>query len=179
MLWLKRILGIKDGAYNPCGDCMVGQGYPFQATRIQFIILYAIFLHFAWALLLWSDPEVGGTTPLATLSRLSPDYRILTTILFGAGILALIAEIRGRTGLREIGLLLPQQFLLLVTALGALPAMITGVYPDGTIKTPGFIQTDQISTVAIALFHTFALVWIHGGGAETVARLGRGRGWWI
>jgi len=58
-------------------------------------------------------------------------------------------------------LLLPQQTLLIITAIGAVLAAISGHYADGVPRPTLFILADQFPPILIAAAHTVAIV-VHG-----------------
>jgi hypothetical protein len=58
----------------------------------------------------------------------------------------------------RVWLLLPQQFLLLVSGFAALHAMILGQFADGVVRAHTFLIADQSPILLVAIFHTVALV---------------------
>jgi hypothetical protein len=56
------------------------------------------------------------------------------------------------------GLMVPQQFLLFISAGGAIQAMVEGQFADGTIRSVYFLLADQSPAVLAAIGHTLAIV---------------------
>jgi hypothetical protein len=56
------------------------------------------------------------------------------------------------------GLLVPQQFVLIISASGALHAAFVGHYADGVPRPWQFILGDQLPVILAALLYTYALL---------------------
>ncbi len=148
--------------------------YPRETIRRQPVILpfngafvfwMPAALHLCWALLIVAAGSVPNTTTLAAFrgSGLSP--LVLAPILVGTSLLAFIAlTITHRWA--WLGLM-PQQFVLMVSAATASVAALTGHYPDGTVPIIGiqgvfFVASDQVISILTWLFHSYALwFWAH------------------
>ena len=125
--------------------------------RFNIIILYACLVHYASGMALLLDPSTVGITAinavvLVTWSRLGA-----AGLFIGAGSLAIIGLGTAET---RVGILLmvPQQFTLLVSAGGAIDAMVTGHFADGTVRSHWFLIADQFPAVAAAIGHTIAII---------------------
>lgn len=53
--------------------------------------------------------------------------------------------------------LLPQQTVLLLSAIGALGAMISGTFADGIVRSSAFLVADQAPVVVAAVLHTISI----------------------
>lgn len=76
-------------------------------------------------------------------------------VLSGLSALLSFAFRRGHLGFLW---LMPQQCLLASSAFNAISSAGLGQYPDGTIKPPIFILSDQLPMIVLALLHAAILV---------------------
>jgi hypothetical protein len=124
------------------------------------MIWYAVILHLVWGI-------VGITnlsTPLFTttfygLLQLTGSSQLETSlILIGASVSSTLSLLKFRDR-RDLGLLLvlPQQFLLLVSMGGAIQAVILSKFADGTIRPSAFILIDQFPAILVACLHSLAI----------------------
>jgi hypothetical protein len=60
----------------------------------------------------------------------------------------------------RILLLLPQQSLLVISALGALSAIISGHFADGVVRPWGFIMADQFPIILSAILYSVSIVYL-------------------
>jgi hypothetical protein len=129
--------------------------YPKAIFRNLYpIILYAVLLHLTWAVVLFLSDSAGNATAIHALLDLVPRYWAVA-IYGGVGLIALYGMIKIRICLY---CLLPQQFILMVSAVGAVYAMWTGHFADGVARSVPFIIADQVSGVLAALGHTYAII---------------------
>lgn len=139
--------------------------------RRKWVVMLAIAIHLLWGILLLSgEKSVTGVTAIHTTQTLlgSPSTvgwaYLLASFCSLAGII-----LEGRIRLMfELSLMLPQQFLLMLSAFGALYAMRLSAFADGVVRPRSFLIADQGPAVLIAVFHTLALwevfgrnLWIH------------------
>ena len=144
-------------------------------TYRSWFVWYATFLPTLWGamLLLSADPLMA--TPVAALSDLTRGRWILAAMLFGSAILAAAAmTVRIPLGVR-ITILLPQQFIMIVSALGAAGAVLAGQYADGVQRPIGFIGADQFPAILAAVVHTISILDMHGVFGWISSRLSRSR----
>jgi len=103
-----------------------------------------------------------GTTPIHTVAsvieQLSGPNRFLVSAAFIAAALMSVEGLRSQDRVRSVALLLPQQTLLVITAIGAILAAISGHYADGVPRPTLFILADQFPPILIAAAHTVAIV---------------------
>lgn len=120
--------------------------------RNPWIVWYAICMHWVWGGLLLTDTAPLGVTSINSLTH----FGFVTAPYVGLMFLtvAFLAAISRATP-KPVGILfiLPQQLVLIVSALGAVEAMRTGTFADGTVRSIPFLIADQIPAILIAVFH--------------------------
>jgi hypothetical protein len=122
------------------------------------IIWYAIILHFVWAITLAFSPTAGYATAVHTmLEFISVPWAIT---LYGVVAFMATIGLYCRHGFGRVIALLPQQFVLMVSAGGALWAMYLGQFADGVQRSHEFLIADQSPAVIGAILHTVAIYWI-------------------
>ena len=118
------------------------------------LVLFVSLMHMWWGILLLLN---GGALHIAATSALleivGPGHstaRAITYII--AGILPSILLWRPGSvaGLLSV---LPQQFLIILSAISAIVAITAGRYPDGTIRPALFIAMDQGIYIIAAVLH--------------------------
>lgn len=129
-----------------------------EATHKSLIIIYAILLHLTWAISLFFDPAAGNATAVHTLLNFaSNDFAVaIYAVVGGFAILGLFH----RKGVAKPLYLLPQQFVLMVSAGGSLWAMWLGQFADGVQRSHTFLIADQSPAVIAAVLHTYAIFMI-------------------
>ena len=120
------------------------------------IIFFAIIQHFLWAMMLLYDEEVEQVTALSALTPFIIVYRGVVLLLLVAILAASSIFVENRI-YRTI-MMIPQQFVLVVSAMGAMDAMIRGTFADGIAHPRSFIVADQIPAVLLCIFHTVAII---------------------
>lgn len=124
----------------------------------KWIVIYAVLLHLTWAVTLATFPPVR-TTAIDLLLRLFGNSAPLAGGVLALSIfLAITALSLPNRPVTSFAFLLPQQFLLTVSAVGALAAMISGHFADGVIRPHEFIIADQAPAVLLAFMHAIALM---------------------
>ena len=128
-----------------------------ESGRFNIIILYACMVHYASGLALLLDPSSVGITAINAVVLVTGSRLGAAGLFIGAGSLAIVGL--GTAGTSSgILLMAPQQFTLLVSAGGAIDAMATGHFADGTVRSHWFLIADQFPAVAAAIGHTIALI---------------------
>jgi len=136
------------------------------------MVVYVSTLHGLWGILIALWPQTLKTTPLYGLGVAAEQLVamvfgvwiwpiwILIFTLSAASVLAIAGTLRAPS---FIGLvcMIPQQFLLLVSAWTALQAAILGAYPDGVPREWPFILADQLPIILAAPFYTLAIIACH------------------
>jgi hypothetical protein len=123
----------------------------------QWMIWYAIILHWVWGVVLLTSPTALGVTAISTIVSLG----IASSA--GAGLLYITVaslSIIGVTAARNLGaiFLIPQTALLWLAAWGAIQAMVTGTFADGVVRDSFFLIADQSPAVVAAFFHTIGVL---------------------
>lgn len=107
-------------------------------------------------LIITGGKSVAKTVPLALLGDLCDNVYVLGTSLIVASIFAVWAFLGERSRLKTLLMLAPQQFILALSLLSAMVAIITGTYSDGYVPVGGwlFISADQIWLITMCFWHT-------------------------
>jgi hypothetical protein len=122
------------------------------------MIYYAVFLHGIWALMIIASSDPFGSTPVHVL-EFGP--RVLTALVLGGTAAMAVFGIQKRGTTAGWLLLLPQQVLLMISAIGGIVAALLGHYADGVTRPHLFIAADQLPGIVAAICHTFAIIDLH------------------
>jgi hypothetical protein len=115
------------------------------------VILIASAMHLSWAAALLFAPL--HTTGIQLVLDLSFGSHIIAAILCAVVSLAAVAAIFCRNLMLAVFLVLPQQFLLIASAIGAIFCVIDGRFADGAVYPRPFIFVDQIYLVLLCVAH--------------------------
>jgi len=115
------------------------------------VILIASAMHLSWAAALLFAPL--HTTGIQLVLDLSFGSHIIAAILCAVVSLAAVAAIFCRNLMLGVFLVLPQQFLLIASAIGAIFCVIDGKFADGAVYPRPFIFVDQIYLVLLCVAH--------------------------
>ena len=153
---------------KPCPSrkqCITGKtdDVPRDRDMIRkWIIWYAIAMHFCYGVAVLIAGQAYMTTAIAGVSKYLSAWQ--TGLLFvGVSALACRAMFHESRGWRHLLLLIPQQLVMMYSAMGALIAMAHCQFADGVPRPFGFIFVDQCPIVLSAIFHTAALLEHHAG----------------
>ena len=132
------------------------------ATKLlaNLFITYTLVMHFFWGFMLAIFPEVGGTVAVYHIREFLLGSQYLTALsLMLVAVLSLTALVLKTVQHRTISvfLMIPQQFVLGLTAVGAAKAMLLGHYADGYVAPTAFIVADQAGLIILAVLHLFAI----------------------
>jgi hypothetical protein len=119
------------------------------------VILIASAMHLSWAVALLFAPL--HTTGIQLVLDLSFGSHFIAAILCAAVSLAAVAAIFCRNPTLFVFLVLPQQFLLIASAIGAVYCVIDGKFADGAVYPRPFIFVDQIYLVLLCVAHGWQL----------------------
>ena len=122
------------------------------------VIFSAATLHLVEAFIIAGSGAADNSIPIASLLNAFQGQRItLAATMLLAALLALRVA-RQRPGLVAIFVLIPQQSLLVITAIGAFAYACMGHYADGYVPAGGglFIFADQLPRVLFAITHLVA-----------------------
>jgi hypothetical protein len=125
------------------------------------IVVYCALLHAFEGLVLLNTTSADGSIGLHALLLVFPSRCLLAYFMLAssaAGIYlvghSLLASRReGPTPPWAALLLLPQQWLLLITATGAWIAIANGAYADGVPRSSAFIAADQLPRAMFSVLH--------------------------
>lgn len=122
----------------------------------KYIVLFASLLHLVWAGLLFSSEGAGYSTPVAVLLKVFGGEVRAGIVLLAVSVAAMWYPFRQyEVSARAIAAtLIPQQIILLISAGGALWAVLQGHYADGVIRPFAFILSDQLPSILLALIYT-------------------------
>lgn len=138
----------------------------------KFIVLSACLLHYGWAIILTIDPKTGGATPLTGIMYTLGESRLLTILILAAFSSLAVWYLSLKDGepipsRRYAMMLVPQLWLLLVSAGSSLYAAWKGYYLDA-ISQPGvfiivqrphaFILAGELPIVIMAILYLTAVV---------------------
>jgi len=121
------------------------------------MIIYAIALHFCWGVL----GTIDETTYLSTAA--SAPYHIFGSL---TGLVCFVVAIAALTGLiakfrspiTSLMCMLPQQSLLIISAVGTVHAIYLGQFADGVTRSRFFIASDQLPAILAAVGHTISML---------------------
>lgn len=120
------------------------------------MVMYVVFLHLSWSLIIWLDPVALHITSIHALYVVVHTPNTLANILMITAIAATLGMVS--RNLWALLLVVPQQIILFMTAAGAVTAMYLGQFPDGVVRPHAFMIADQIHSVIAAVCHTVALI---------------------
>ncbi len=124
---------------------------------MSLMVLYAILLHTIWGINILIEPSSSMITATSFLKEM-----VHSTVI--VGLLYLIVSISasftlfGKPKKWKMFLALPQQALLIQSAMGAIRCMINGHFADGVARPIPFIIADQSPIIIAMLLHTIALI---------------------
>lgn len=120
-------------------------------------LIYTAGLHLVWALILSSYPPVR-TTALDLMLRIFWNSAPLAGgVLTISVVLAVIGIQSHNRPLLSFILITPQQFIVVISSIGAISAMLSGHFADGIIRPHEFIIADQAPAVLLGIMHAIAL----------------------
>lgn len=130
-----------------------------RSVNISWIIWYAILLQSCWGAMLIFSPIITDITAIHSTMLLFKHRGLLAVVYLIAALGSAVSLTTDRfSPFKHFLMLLPQQFLLLISALGAANAMYLSQFADGVIRPRQFLIADQLPSVLIALLHTCAII---------------------
>ena len=121
------------------------------------IVWYAIIIHWIWGCMLLSSPSPLGITAISAVSKfglVNPSQAAL--LYFIVSFLAMVGLMAPKWS--GLVFLIPQQVVLIVSAWGAINAMVLGQFADGVIRPIPFLVADQAPAVVSAVLYLVALI---------------------
>lgn len=128
------------------------------ALKHQWIIWLAIGTHALWGALLLASEDVLWITAIhhtAALGFGRWSLACLYLAVAGLSLFGLVKKLRPQVALL---LMLPQQFVLTFSAIGAIGSIVASQFADGVIRPRAFIAADQCPAVFLAIGHTGAIL---------------------
>ena len=126
---------------------------------IKWIIWFAITTHLLWGTLILSFGEsVTWITAIHHTQELIPHIPALGVVYLLAGLASIYGAWKRVGTFLAIVTVLPQQFLLIYSAVGAIQAIALSQFADGVIRPREFLIADQFPAIFLAVGHTGALV---------------------
>lgn len=127
--------------------------------QFSLMIVYAVSLHYLWAVCLIVDPSAVWATALSVFPKIvGLPIWIMPAIFTIVASLALVAVFQPSISGSTIALMLPQQFTLMISAWGAISATMAGHFGDGVERSHSFILADQAPSIIAAVAHTAAII---------------------
>ena len=130
--------------------------------RKQLFTWYGLILHMVWGGALLVSPQPMFATPLNYFAKMMWfDQHLTAYTLFFISILCLIGVWLDKRKTHYFTALLcvvPQQFAMIVCALGSIMAIYTSHYADGVVRDASFILADQIPFVIAAIMYTISII---------------------
>jgi len=133
------------------------------------VILIASAMHLSWAAALLFAPF--HTTGIQLLLDLVFGSHVIAAMVCAAVSLAAVAAIFSKRLTLFVLLVLPQQFLLIASAIGAVYCIIDGRFADGASYPRPFIFVDQVYLILLCVAHGWQTValWREREFAERVS----------
>ena len=128
------------------------------AVKVPWIVWAAIFLHVTWGVLLLIDDQAANCTPIAHSLSWVQSPGLLASIYFAASGLALLGATVDIGFMPALICILPQQFVLMFSSVGAMLAIYNSQFPDLVVRSRSFIAADQSIEIIVAIFHTISVV---------------------
>lgn len=130
------------------------------------MVLYAIVLHLVWAPLLLIDPSVSLVTPLAAIRYILP-FPFASITMISAALVSVWAFFV-QDQYKAAMMLIPQQFLLVAGAAGAIHGVFAGQFPvnEAGHYSWEFMLASHLPTILAAVGHTLALFSFAWGAAR-------------
>ncbi len=119
------------------------------------IILYAVALHLSWVACIFIDQSSYSGTALSAIYNW---FGNATPYVCFSVAIAALAGIERRRRLFGLSLMLPQQALLMLSAMGAVEAIASGHFADGIERSRAFIAGDQLPAILAAIGHSIAIL---------------------
>ena len=138
-----------------------------QKHSTAVVVIYsAAVLHITEALIVSDTTAADNSIPIASLLAALRGHRLFLDIIMVIAALLALAAASIRPGPLAIFALIPQQTLLVITAIGAFAYACMGHYADGYEPSGGgaFIFADQLPSVLFAIAHGVACyqwLWFH------------------
>lgn len=127
----------------------------------KWVVWVAIFQHLIWAICLFISPSAAGVTAISAISNWAGGASYAKYVILIVALLALVSLCLSTDSKKPkwywTVMLIPQQLVLMVSAIGAVECISRGMFADGVPRPVPFMFADQIPSILIAIFHTCAI----------------------
>lgn len=122
------------------------------------IILYAVCLHLTWGATISFSGEIYHTTAIDEAYKwIGTEPLWCGTFFICVGILAGVPLVKKTNPVAAVLMSIPQQFILVLSSIGVIMAIINGHYADGTVATRLHILIDKCDIPLATAWHTVAI----------------------
>ncbi len=130
------------------------------------VILIAVVQQYFVALALILNPDAHYATSVHILVLVFPTIFIAPFLICAASLVVYGFTLKLK--INTVLCLIPQQFMLYLSAGGAFRAIWEGQFADGVTRSHAFLLADQCPMILIAFFHSWAMVLIMKHGANNI-----------
>lgn len=130
----------------------------FSDYRNPLIVWAAIVLHLLWAVNIMAEPVSAFATAPYAIHKAMGDTAA-PFVLSAAAMLGFVGMLFHKRFVSVL-LMLPQCWLLCISAMSAVRAVWLGQFPDGVERARLFILNDQALSILLAVLYTIAVVQI-------------------
>lgn len=125
--------------------------------RRQWIMWAACCMHMVWGIVLLFDASPLQVVPIAAIS-FDGQYGLAAVLILSSALATAGVFWKDKPGLAQIGMLIPQQLILMISAASAVLVVLTGQTPSGQVLPPGQLAAGLSWTVFLAAWHTTAIL---------------------
>jgi hypothetical protein len=131
----------------------------FKLRPYGCILWFAVFTHMLWGILLLFDPRAEWVTALSFTASLIPGDAVEPWLYISVSVLSAVSLLRNKIDLTDLSIMIPQQFILYLSAGGAIKAIMSSSFADGVVRPWAFIAADQSPYIFMAIIHTMAMIY--------------------
>lgn len=139
------------------------QSWPRKFINFPIIMIATAQQYIVALSLIW-DINTHFATSVHVLALIFPVIALPGVLILTAT--CAIAAFSMKKKINTLLMLVPQQFLLYLSAGGAMEAFIEGHFADGIVRSRAFLVSDQGPVMLLAFFHTWAMMLILKYGAD-------------
>lgn len=118
------------------------------------LVFFVSVMHVLWGILLLVNGGPISTTATSLLRHLLPDYELRAIVYILAGLMP-ATLLRWPGSVTGLLFCLPQQVLLILSAISAMVAITNGQFADGIDRGWIFLMADQGIYILLALLYSF------------------------
>lgn len=120
-----------------------------------FMIAMVSMVHLMWGVIILTYGHIPQSTTLAPLSKLFVFPYGATTLIVSS--LLAMYSLRVKNRFASL-LIIPQQFLLILSTVGVITAIVTSSFADGVVRDWQFIFVDQVVWIVLMAFYTYSII---------------------